>query len=257
MTTATGVLFVSTLGQEYAKLVRTVADRYGTFPPSTKLIVGDYYQMKGGSLTRLGSASTLPGWRSDLTVRTDLLRGQETYYAGSSRRRGGSTSGGADSLIGGADCSIEVTFNRTGGFILDYIAESRTYFDDLRPVMQWILAASKNGFWERDWVLITETISAKSASILVGAKKSQKIELRAQAKLPADILGLNLADPKLKLTASDLKEGGFVSLAKSATPIYGFLRIRRDLFFRKQAELASDAGEDLAKAFAEEPFDDV
>jgi hypothetical protein len=247
---------VPTLGEQYAKSVKQEADRYGTFPPDITVVVGDVFEMKKGRLIRIASGSELPGWPTGLQVKSDEKKGKQTYYSGSSRTRGGEASAGVTTAAVGAQATIELEFSKTGGFVLDYVEQAHYYYGDVQPVMRWALAAAKNGNWEKSWVVITESIKASSATIVVGAKRGHKVQLSATAALPTDVFGVNLADPKLGLTVSSWDNKGFVSLAKAATPMYRCLRIRSNLLTGTHAELLAANEEDVAKAFTEDPFTD-
>jgi hypothetical protein len=243
--------------REYANLVKDTTGLYGTYPPDTKLKVGQYFKMDGdGALTHIGDASNVTNWPTNVSVTTENHTGTYSYNRGLMSKKRGEAAAGLSTPAGGLHATIDLSFDTAGGFVLDYVAEAVDRYAELQPIMTALVALSKNGKWKSSWILITEVRQAASASIVVAGEKSQKFRLRGAATMPVDITGVNLTDPKLGLSGSSYEGAGFACVATKATPLYRCLRIRRDWLLRKHAELAGAAGEVFKEAIAEDPFTD-
>jgi hypothetical protein len=112
----------------------------------------------------------------------------------------------------------------------------------------------QNGTWHRSWVLVTEVIEAKSASLLVATEKKSSISLFANASVPAALNAIGVSDPQLGWSSSGWSSGGYVSLCSPGTPLFRCARVKEPFIGKPSVTLLRAADKDPSKAFTEDPY---
>jgi hypothetical protein len=243
------------VANEFNDLVYTTVGWRGAYPLVIPIQVGDYFELnKQGVPIQLGNAFNWSGWRDAVPVSNEAITGSETYYAGCKRKAVAAAGAGA-SLPGGvgADATLSLSFERSAGFALAYEAAMRSRVEDPVDVRRRILEAAKGGWWQENWIVVTEVIAAESATVVVATEKDSELDLHANASIPAAIAGVGIADSKLGWTASSWKGSGYSSVCKPGTPLYHCIKVRKGIFGRWRAELLDD--QEPSELFTDDPFD--
>lgn len=236
---------------EYNKLVKGSSGWWGAYPLIIPVQVGDYFQLnKEGIPVGLGNVFNWPGWAEALPVDSEPVKGSETYSAGCQRETGATAGAGVQIPGGiGADATISMLFGRSAGFVLAYEAATRSHIREIPAAQRSILSAAKQDWWQEDWILVTDVIAAESATLAVATEANSRLEFYANAKIPAGIINVAIADPKLGWTASSWRGSGYTSVCKPGTPLYRCIKVRKGWFGRWKKEL-------LAGKVYEDPFTD-
>ena len=189
--------------KDYNKLVFQVTGWRGAYPLIVAMRVGDYYELRRDGVPRyLGNARNWPGWTED-TVPVDSVpvAGSSTYYGGCERRTGPSARAGVGLPGGlGVDATLSLSFTHSAGFVLAHDVGTRSVFRDVDSVRRSILDSARRGWWQANWILVTEVIATEFATLAVATKRRSQIDLHANAAIPADISGVTIAKPSLGWT---------------------------------------------------------
>lgn len=141
---------------------------------------------------------------------------------------------------------------QTGGYKTAVIA-------NLEEIEQKILAAYEDGSWDKDSVIITELITADTATIIISTSSNNTLELKATANVGTP--ALKLADASLGLTIAQEKGSSMKFLAEAGlTPLYKVMGVRDPWwgpadFGTKNAEKAA-ADELKERGFDERELED-
>jgi hypothetical protein len=214
------------IAHSYMKLVREHTTWQATFPPGDRVAVGDRLSLKAdGSMINLGSVFECPGWSKALPVDLIDAPSSNTWTVGAHRKWVASAQ--ARATMGddiGAAVTVTVSFSKDGGFELAYTAARTRRFRDVTKAKNLVLAAAGRNEWDPGHALVTEVVDASSATVLVANEKSSQVKLDAHATLPADITGINLADPRLQLGNATWTGSGLAVICSQATPLYHCIR---------------------------------
>jgi hypothetical protein len=88
--------------------------------------------------------------------------------------------------------------------------------------------------------------------VAVATEAGSRLDLHANAAIPAGIAGVSIADPKLGWTASSWRGSGYSSVCKPGTPLYHCIKARKG-FRGWRAELLDE--QEPADLFTDDPFD--
>jgi len=160
-----------------------------------------------------------------------------------------------DETISVGSGNAKITFEDEGSFTFDALSCKTTGIANKGEVGEAIkeLYKKNNNSWNKDWYVVDELVTAKSASIIVSLSKNSQIELGVNAKLPS----FNLANPKASIKMK-AQEGEIMKIIaeKSISPLFntsklknsflgGLLRSKKSLRFggevNKQTELANSS----------------
>jgi hypothetical protein len=240
---------------EYNRLVHESTGWRAAYPLVIPIQVGDYFQLSAqGVPIGLGNAFNWPGWINSALVDSETIGGSETYYAGCQREAAATAAAGIDVPGGlGAEARISLLFSRSASFVLAYNAAKRFRIRDVEAVQHAVLTSAKAGWWQEDWILVTEVIAAESATLAVATEADSRLELHANAAIPTGIAGVAIADPKLGWTASSWRGSGYSSVCKPGTPLYHCIKVRKGTFGKWRAELLDE--QDPTDVFTDDPFD--
>jgi hypothetical protein len=241
---------------EYNRLVYATTGWRGAYPQVVPIRVGDYFQLrKDGVPIQLGNALDWPGWRDTVPVDSENVEGSETFYSGCQRDVSASVGAGAQIPGGvGAAGTLSLSFSQKGSFVLAYDAGVRTRMRNLLSVQRSILDYAKSGSWQQDWILVVEVIATKSATLVVATEKGCKLDLHANAAIPAGIAGVAIAKPSFGWTASSWEGGGYTSVCRGGTPLYHCLKLRKPKFGHTwEAQLLDES--DPGELFTANPFE--
>lgn len=97
--------------------------------------------------------------------------------------------------------------------------------DELENDILDFIRAGKN--WERNWVVVTQVFTSPSFSLLIAS--GNKSEVKICTKVPVEVTGFNIADPKLNLVVTKAKWMSFSTLAKrNVTPFFKLHKLKGD-----------------------------
>lgn len=240
--------------KEYSDLVKATTGFRGAYPLVVPVKVGDYFELgKEGVMVHLGNVFHWPGWSDAVPVDSEDIQGSETFHAGCQREMTAEAGAEVSTPYGlNAEATVELSFSRSSGFALAYEAAKREKVRDVPTVQRQIVELAKNSQWDENWVLVTEVIAAKSATLIVSAERSSTFTLHAKAELPKALADIGIANAKLGWSASSWRGSGYSSLCKPGTPLYHCIKVKKTALGRITGEVLGAEG--LDHAFTDDPF---
>jgi hypothetical protein len=244
--------------QTYSNAVHEETKWWGTFPIEVPLKIGEIIkQDKEGGMSHVGDIQTKLGAGVIFRIESSPVSAAVTWSHHASRNRAATAEGGATAATGvGAQAAVKVSFSAIAGFVLDYVAGTYHRLVDVDAAKRAVLGLAKNGEWERDYVLVTEMIEASPATVIASSAQNSSILLNASVALPANVGGINLADPKFGFSSSSSTEGVYQSVSARSFPLYHCIKVYRKWWGGRSAELQAVANVNIDKAFTDDPFED-
>jgi hypothetical protein len=128
------------------------------------------------------------------------------------------------------DAGITVQFKKQDAVVFQ-INGSRTHqLQNTGEIEREVLKRFRENNWPKDWVIITELVEAKEATILISNSKDSVIELKANADVRATN-DLDVADTQLNLSVIAKKGISTEIVAKEGiTPLYRASGIKKPVF---------------------------
>lgn len=133
------------------------------------------------------------------------------------------------SVLGQADAGCTVAFSKDSGIVFAAKSCVITSITDLYQVGQAAIDAYVGGTWQNDEVLVTDVVTAETASILVSQTRGAKIELKASGTIEG-AGALSLASVDAGFQAAFDSGLAFTALASpNLTVLYKVAGIRKHL----------------------------
>ena len=201
-----------------------------TWEPNKTLAVGDVGILEKGIFSL---RSTLAQENIPQTVRTDESEGSMKYTSEGAvditAKLAGQASAPQSGLAQG-DAGITVQFKKQDAVVFQ-INGSRTHqLQNTGEIEREVLKRFRENNWPKDWVIITELVEAKEATILISNSKDSVIELKANADVRATN-DLDVADAQLNLSVIAKKGISTEIVAKEGiTPLYRASGIKKPVF---------------------------
>jgi hypothetical protein len=155
------------------------------------------------------------------------------------------------SSLGDAEVGFVVKFSRANAIVFEAAGCSSTTMADLASLGRSIEKRYAAGKWDRDWMLVTEIVNAKAATIIISSSQSAQADLKASGEIGTG--GIRLSDVAAKLEAKHTVDIGLKIIASTPlTPLYRASGIKRSWLGGGKFRLRSgepQAGE--STAFAE------
>lgn len=246
---------VAMSARKYVELVKAATGFLGAYPLVVPVNVGDYFEMgKEGVMVHLGNVFHWPGWKERVPVDSEVIAGSETHFSQCNREIGGDIGVGVSSFAGvGANGTVSLSFESESGFVLAYEAAIRHRVRNVPDVQREIVRLAQAGWWQEEWVLVTEVIAAESATLAVSTSSGSKLSLYANVDLPDGLQAIQLANPKLGWTASGWKGSGYSSICKPGTPLYHCIKVKNHWLQGLKSEVLGS--EEFTNSFAmDDPF---
>jgi hypothetical protein len=136
-----------------------------------------------------------------------------------------------DLAAGAIDAKAKVTikFASEHGIIFRASGIRFQTMKDQPQMARKVARLAKSGQWGRDWYIVTQTIQAASASILISNSPSAEVELALGAK--ATVAGLELLGAELKPRVVRQKDMHFLIVGESGLiPLFKAKRVKRTVF---------------------------
>ncbi len=128
-----------------------------------------------------------------------------------------------------ASTKVSVVFTRANAVVFVAAGCKTTLIEQLDTLGRRILELYKSGDWPKNHGVITELVTAGSATILISASDSAHVDLSAKAGIaPA---GLTLADTSAEFQiASSTGVATQILVASQLTPLFRASAVRRHIF---------------------------
>jgi hypothetical protein len=131
--------------------------------------------------------------------------------------------------LGKADAGFIIEFNDENGFIFKAKGSRTSVISNLGAVKREVLRRFNEGNWAKNWVIISELIEAKSATILLSGQAGSKVELKAQGDLNVSTMDIADASLNLKLESGQTLAATILGQQK-ITPLYRIIGVKQSFF---------------------------
>lgn len=133
-----------------------------------------------------------------------------------------------NSTLTKADAGVLIQFEKDNSICFQANDCITSLMKDTTKLGKEILKRFEQGKWDKNWVIITELITAASATILIAERAGASIELKANAKITAT--KLDIADTSFKFSASYSNQLDTEIIAqKGLTPLFKVMGIQSKL----------------------------
>lgn len=216
-----------------------------TWAPGTPMKLGDIGILKGKEFIRIGNISDFG--ISFETVPDDTPLDLEFASEGSvsiTTKLSGRPTIAKSNLIT-ADVGATVIFSKKNAI---YFKADKTTTPSIKNQIalgQEILSLWKEGKWDKHWAVITELVTAKSASIIISSSKEAQVDIRATSEIGNK--PLNIADPEFGWELSFEKDVTTKIIAEEGiTPLFKISKIKRRVFASPTFRTKGIDGMDIA-----------
>ena len=151
------------------------------------------------------------------------------------------------------------------GFSFDFKSEKSVVFQasgittshitNLAAIEKAILEKYRAGNWDKNWLIITELVTAASATIIIVNSSTAKLDLKAQADISSGTL--KLTDASLGLSVAREQGSTLKYISQSGlTPLYRVMGIVSPLFGKQQLGTRSVVEEGEQLRFSVQEFNE-
>jgi hypothetical protein len=221
------------LYSDYTKNIYSELGYRGTWLPGTSVTLGDVGIIRKGVLQPETSLKQL---QIDFQVHGDAVPDGSFDYQ--SKKAVNILFKAAGDLnrqfkaLAQADAGALVTFFQENAVLMqlrgvrvDRIADKKALKNSLLDA---VVAADDQSRWDRDWIVVTDVVTAESATILIAGGSSSSLELKASA----NIAPASLADANAGLSsAAESQVSTKIIAEKGLTPLYRGFRVRRNFWW--------------------------
>jgi hypothetical protein len=220
------------MGKVWQQYTKEMAKRFGylaAWTPGVQMSLGDVGVLKDNLFTRVTSLKNL-GISFSPTAPDNSE--EDVKYASSGnvsiafKAAGKVPSPG--SALSEAEAGVTVEFNRKSAVVYEALGCTSPAIDDQVTLGDEIVSRYARGSWNKDWVVITQVVHAKSGSVLISAQSGAKIEVSASGKVTAG--SFSMADASLGLSIVVQHDMQTTILAKTGmTPLFKARGIKSQL----------------------------
>lgn len=207
--------------QRYLREMHRHFGYLATWNPGSPMELGDIGLIQSGVFQRKTSLKLLgfePQIRPDETP-TDLNYESATGVSMSIKLQGEPALPG--SSLAQASAGVTFEFSENGAVVFAATGATSPSLSDVLAIEEFIKQLPR---WDSRFVIITEVVQCKTATVLVSGSQSAKIELNASGALAA--ASFSIADASLNLSISSYRNVGVRILCHAGlTPLYQAVRL--------------------------------
>ncbi len=197
-----------------------------TWNPGTPMELGDIGIMKQKQFTKIGNVSDL-GISFEIEedhTPIDLEFSSEGAVSISTKLSGTPTFTG--STLSDIDAGIHVTFSKENAILFKANDTRTPAIKNQIKLGKEIIELFKAGKWDKNWVVITELVTADSATILISSSKEASIDVKVSGEIGMN--ELDIAEAELELEVKFSKDLSTKFIAKTGlTPLFKVSKIKR------------------------------
>ena len=202
---------------------------FATWLPGTPVELGAIVILKRNVFTQI---SHLKNEKIDFKIRKDETKSDLDYSSKGSvsvTTKLSGTVAPTGSVLGELDSGISVEFGKEDAILFKANETLSPMIDNQILLGKTIIERFKDGKWDKDWVIVTEVVEAKSGTILISSSNSGKIELKVTGNIEAT--ALDIANSELNLQSSFSKDLSTKIIAQEGLiPLFKVSRIKSRLF---------------------------
>jgi hypothetical protein len=131
--------------------------------------------------------------------------------------------------LANADAGLVVEFGNENSILFKANQTRTPSIKDIIKLGEQVLELYEEGKWNKKWVVVTELVTAESATILISNNKNGRIELKANANI--DAISIDIADAKFQFSTIFSKGLETKIMAQSGlTPLFKVMGIKTRIF---------------------------
>ena len=244
----------------YRQYTEELREKYGylaTWLPNIKLKLGDVGILKRDRFEFITSLDDL-----GISFKTrDISEPADYEYISSDGANiefnAGANVAGIGTTVGKSSAKASVLFKRANAVVFVAKGCKTTLIEQHDRLGKQIVALYQAGKWPKDHVIITELVTAESATILVSATAGAKIDFSATSQIAP--LSLSLAEAAAGLQiASSSGIATQILASRQLTPLFRASGVRRSLFAGSSFDTRSTGADDNQRGGTESAvFSDV
>jgi len=218
------------LAKQYTKELYQEFGYYATWLPGVPLKLGDIGFIEKNQFNRV---STLKQKCVTFDVRSDSSKFNLEYASAGGVKVVSKISGQValpNSSLAEGDAGITVEFKKEKATLFMCKGVLSESISNLDAIGKQIIQLHQNNKWEKEWVVITELVTADSSTIIIGNSNESRIELKANA-----IVGgkqLEITDINAKLSITSHKDIAIKLIANSTlTPLFKMMGLKGTWMF--------------------------
>ncbi|BDS11277.1 hypothetical protein [Aureispira anguillae] len=196
-----------------------------TWLPETPLALGDIGILKKNQFTRISNLADLG---IDFEVikdnsKSDIEHSSEGAVSISTKASGSMAP--ANSVLGELDAGMLVEFSKTDAVLFKANGTLSPSIKDQIGLGKKVLKLYQEGKWDKDWAVITELVTAESATILISGSNKGKVELKAKGN--AEAATIDIANAELNFEISFSKDLSTKIIAQeNLTPLFRASKVK-------------------------------
>jgi len=133
------------------------------------------------------------------------------------------------SMLSLKDTGFNISFKGERGIVFKISGYSTDEIVNLGTVEEKVISLYKNDKWDKSWLIVTQVIRAKSATIIISSGESASLELKAKAKVGSGAVKLTDAALGLKVT-NQSGETTRILAEQNITPLYQVMGLEHPWF---------------------------
>jgi hypothetical protein len=214
----------------YLKHMNAQTAYRATWDPGRKLTIGQVGKLDDAGVFNVFTSLEAVG--IPMQVDIDTTSGEVDYTSSNSVTI-------STKLAGKAPVAGSVLTDTEVGFSFDFKSDKAVVFKasglktnhitNLADIQTAILAKYADGTWPKDYLIITELVSADAATIIISNSANSKLDLKASAAVGAG--SVKLTDASLGLTVAHEQGSIYKYITQGGlTPLYRLMGVRKPLF---------------------------
>lgn len=220
---------MASLQNTYAKQVRDGLKWGATWPPQTRVAVGDVGEFVDGIFVKATDLELLKiaFETEDGAYETDMHFSSERGVEVSTKLSGATSK--AFSALAEADAGFAISFKRSGGIAMAMSGISGERIRDRRSLEGLLLDRFNRGEWPEEYAVIVDCLKAETATILISRKAGTRVELQTTAKLPGGAAAIGALSGGVSLAYADAMSQLIIA-KQGLTPLFHSVRLKRDIW---------------------------
>jgi len=243
----------------YLKHMHNKFNYRATWQPSRPVKIGTYGKIIRGVFSEYGTIKELErktGISITLTKKdsSDVLEYTSEGSVNITTKLEGKASDASD-LLNIEEAGFVVEFSEEDSIVFKVQGVGSEEISNKEQLEKAIIELYNKGQWDKEFVIISEVLSAKSATILISDSSNAKIEIKANGEIGAE--KLDIADAALNFQVLQAQGIGVKLIATAGiTPLFKLLRLKRKFWGLGEIELKERfiEEEDLKNPLEEFPY---
>lgn len=216
--------------EQYTDELKSKFGYYATWLPGRPLSLGDIGVFTDNVFTRLRGLEDagIKDWDTLPDPSAEDLEYHSVGNVSVTTKLSGTISPQGISLAN-ADAGLIVEFGHENSILLKANQTRTPSIKDTVKLGEQVLKLYMEDKWDKKWVVVTELVTAESATILISNTKTGIIELKANANI--DAINIDIADAKFQFSAIFFRGLETKIIAQSGlTPLFKIMGIKTRIF---------------------------